>query len=223
MWRQGVKFVHQILNQWPPVSLLLRGSIEAHQSPPLAPLTPPVAIPSSVTSSCSSPPANPSQTPLFPTLMVPHTLFVVPTAVDGLTPSVLNRWIKNLLLRSFATGFTLILFHSYRKVKTAENIIIYFYFYFIFCRCNKNVMFVCCLFIYGVEKFKIASYNILGDKNAFKHKDLYPNVPLQYIKWSHRGRLICQELIGLSPDIICMQVSFLFTNLLLSFSLRKFQ
>ncbi|XP_044476528.1 carbon catabolite repressor protein 4 homolog 3 [Mangifera indica] len=55
------------------------------------------------------------------------------------------------------------------------------------------------------EKFKIASYNILGDKNAFKHKDLYPNVPLQYIKWSHRRRLICQELIGLSPDIICMQ------------------
>ncbi|XP_031287514.1 carbon catabolite repressor protein 4 homolog 3 [Pistacia vera] len=55
------------------------------------------------------------------------------------------------------------------------------------------------------ERFRIASYNILGDKNAFKHRDLYSNVPLEYIKWSHRKRLICQELFGLSPDIICMQ------------------
>lgn len=49
------------------------------------------------------------------------------------------------------------------------------------------------------------SYNILGDKNAFKHRDLYQNVRYEYMKWNRRKRLICQELIGLNPDIICMQ------------------
>ncbi|KAL5818012.1 hypothetical protein ACOSQ3_026390 [Xanthoceras sorbifolium] len=55
------------------------------------------------------------------------------------------------------------------------------------------------------ERFTVVSYNILGDKNASKHKDLYPNVPSQYMKWSHRKRLISQELFGWNPDIICMQ------------------
>ncbi|KAH7549308.1 hypothetical protein JRO89_XS13G0012600 [Xanthoceras sorbifolium] len=61
------------------------------------------------------------------------------------------------------------------------------------------------LFNDGVERFTVVSYNILGDKNASKHKDLYPNVPSQYMKWSHRKRLISQELFGWNPDIICMQ------------------
>ncbi|GAY58090.1 hypothetical protein CUMW_184400 [Citrus unshiu] len=55
------------------------------------------------------------------------------------------------------------------------------------------------------ERFSVVSYNILGDKNAFKHRDLYQNVRYEYMKWNRRKRLICQELIGLNPDIICMQ------------------
>lgn len=56
------------------------------------------------------------------------------------------------------------------------------------------------------------SYNILADRNAFKHKDLYPNVPLDYLKWNHRKSLICKELTAMNPDIICMQVRFLFVQ-----------
>ncbi|KAM7259807.1 hypothetical protein ACFE04_015548 [Oxalis oulophora] len=55
------------------------------------------------------------------------------------------------------------------------------------------------------DKFTVASYNILGDFNAWKHRDLYPDVPLMYMKWAHRKKLICEELIELNPDIICMQ------------------
>lgn len=56
------------------------------------------------------------------------------------------------------------------------------------------------------------SYNILGDRNASKHEDLYPNVPSNYMKWAYRKKVICEELIGLNPDIICLQVSPLFIN-----------
>lgn len=49
------------------------------------------------------------------------------------------------------------------------------------------------------------SYNILGDRNAFNHWDLYRNVPSIYLKWDYRKRVICEELIGLNPDIICLQ------------------
>lgn len=69
------------------------------------------------------------------------------------------------------------------------------------------------LLIHDVERFSVVSYNILGDKNAFKHRDLYQNVRYEYMKWNRRKRLICQELIGLNPDILCMQVSFFFFNL----------
>ncbi|GKU95032.1 hypothetical protein SLEP1_g8446 [Rubroshorea leprosula] len=51
----------------------------------------------------------------------------------------------------------------------------------------------------------VASYNILGDRNSTKHKDLYPSVPSNYMKWDYRKRVICEELIGLDPDIICLQ------------------
>lgn len=49
------------------------------------------------------------------------------------------------------------------------------------------------------------SYNILGDRNSSRHRDLYPNVPFSYLKWAYRKRLIYEELIGFEPDIICMQ------------------
>ncbi|KAF8407845.1 hypothetical protein HHK36_006982 [Tetracentron sinense] len=55
------------------------------------------------------------------------------------------------------------------------------------------------------ERFGVVSYNILGDRNASKHRDLYSCVPSQYMKWDWRKRLICEELIGLNPDIICLQ------------------
>ncbi|KAL8134975.1 hypothetical protein AgCh_009843 [Apium graveolens] len=54
-------------------------------------------------------------------------------------------------------------------------------------------------------RFTVVSYNILGDKNASKHKDLYPNVPSSYMKWDRRNRLIYDELTGCDPDIICLQ------------------
>ncbi|KAL6994885.1 Carbon catabolite repressor protein 4 3, partial [Sarracenia purpurea var. burkii] len=55
------------------------------------------------------------------------------------------------------------------------------------------------------ERFLVVSYNILGDRNASKHRDLYPNVPSLYMKWNHRKRVICEELIGWNPDVICLQ------------------
>ncbi|XP_021905661.1 carbon catabolite repressor protein 4 homolog 3 isoform X2 [Carica papaya] len=55
------------------------------------------------------------------------------------------------------------------------------------------------------ERFTVVSYNILGDRNAWKHNDLYPNVPFHYMEWGHRRRVICQELSEWEPDIICMQ------------------
>lgn len=51
----------------------------------------------------------------------------------------------------------------------------------------------------------MVSYNILADKNVMNHKHLYRNVPLEYLNWEHRRRLICQELLSLSADIICLQ------------------
>lgn len=54
-------------------------------------------------------------------------------------------------------------------------------------------------------RFTVVTYNILGDKNASKHKDLYLNVPSSYMKWSRRNRLIYDELTGWDPDIICLQ------------------
>ncbi|KAJ8773110.1 hypothetical protein K2173_028287 [Erythroxylum novogranatense] len=55
------------------------------------------------------------------------------------------------------------------------------------------------------ERFKVVSYNILGNRNALKHRDLYQNVPSSYLKWCYRKRIICDEIIGWDPDIICLQ------------------
>ncbi|XP_024929605.3 carbon catabolite repressor protein 4 homolog 3 isoform X3 [Ziziphus jujuba] len=57
----------------------------------------------------------------------------------------------------------------------------------------------------SLERFTVASYNILADRNASWHKDLYSNVPYSYMNWDRRKRLICKELIGWNPDIICLQ------------------
>ncbi|XP_059455650.1 carbon catabolite repressor protein 4 homolog 3 isoform X1 [Corylus avellana] len=55
------------------------------------------------------------------------------------------------------------------------------------------------------ERFTVVSYNILGDRNASKHRDLYVNVPSSYMKWERRKGVICKELMGWNPDIICLQ------------------
>ncbi|KAJ7969651.1 carbon catabolite repressor protein 4-like 3 [Quillaja saponaria] len=55
------------------------------------------------------------------------------------------------------------------------------------------------------ERFTVASYNILADKNASEHRDLYKKVPSYYMKWDRRKRVICKELIECDPDIICLQ------------------
>lgn len=61
------------------------------------------------------------------------------------------------------------------------------------------------------EKFSVVSYNILAERYAWKHRGLYTNVPLPYLKWNHRKRVICEELLMWNPDIICLQVSFFFS------------
>ncbi|TYJ07488.1 hypothetical protein E1A91_A11G007200v1 [Gossypium mustelinum] len=55
------------------------------------------------------------------------------------------------------------------------------------------------------DRFTVASYNILADRNASKHKDLYLNVPSNYIRWGYRKRVLCEEIMRWNPDIICMQ------------------
>uniref|UniRef100_A0A2N9HKA7 Endonuclease/exonuclease/phosphatase domain-containing protein n=1 Tax=Fagus sylvatica TaxID=28930 RepID=A0A2N9HKA7_FAGSY len=55
------------------------------------------------------------------------------------------------------------------------------------------------------ERFTVASYNILADRNASNHRDLYTNVPSFYMKWERRKKVICNELMGWNPDIICLQ------------------
>lgn len=70
--------------------------------------------------------------------------------------------------------------------------------------------------LYAAERFTVVSYNILGDKNASKHRDLYLNVPSFYLNWGRRKRVICEELTGWNPDIICLQVSFTLSPLYLA-------
>lgn len=67
------------------------------------------------------------------------------------------------------------------------------------------------------ERFTVVSYNILGDKNASKHRDLYVNVPSSYMKWERRKGVICKELMGWNPDIICLQVRFILFYLFIHF------
>ncbi|WCJ21995.1 CCR4-Not complex 3'-5'-exoribonuclease subunit Ccr4 [Euphorbia peplus] len=55
------------------------------------------------------------------------------------------------------------------------------------------------------DRFSVVSYNILANRNALKHKDLYLNVDPIHLQWEHRKRMICKELIELKPDVICMQ------------------
>ncbi|XP_031493139.1 carbon catabolite repressor protein 4 homolog 3-like [Nymphaea colorata] len=55
------------------------------------------------------------------------------------------------------------------------------------------------------DRFLMVSHNILGDDNAVKHRDLYPNIPSSFLKWNRRLHLICEELRLWQPDIVCLQ------------------
>lgn len=55
------------------------------------------------------------------------------------------------------------------------------------------------------ERFTVASYNILADRNASQHTDLYVNTPSRYINWNRRQKILSDELFQWNPDIICLQ------------------
>jgi mRNA deadenylase 3'-5' endonuclease subunit Ccr4 len=57
------------------------------------------------------------------------------------------------------------------------------------------------------HRFTVASYNILADRNASQHADLYVNIPSRYINWDRRQKILSDELFQWNPDIICLQVS----------------
>lgn len=63
--------------------------------------------------------------------------------------------------------------------------------------------------VYVADRFTVASYNILGDRNAFAHRDMYGNVPSMYLKWDHRKRVICDEISAWNSHIVCLQVKLL--------------
>ncbi|XP_020090415.1 carbon catabolite repressor protein 4 homolog 3-like [Ananas comosus] len=55
------------------------------------------------------------------------------------------------------------------------------------------------------DSFLLISYNILGDNNAFNHRDLYWNIPCDIMKWNSRKGLICREIIHWNADLVCLQ------------------
>ena len=61
---------------------------------------------------------------------------------------------------------------------------------------------------YCTTDVAVVSQNILGDHNAAKHRDLYLNIPFDYMKWDRRKELILQDIYQLNANIVCLQVSF---------------
>lgn len=59
------------------------------------------------------------------------------------------------------------------------------------------------------DRFVLVSYNILADKNASHHRDLYWNIPFDVMKWDSRKGLIFQEICRWNADIVCLQASML--------------
>ncbi|XP_022885605.1 carbon catabolite repressor protein 4 homolog 5 [Olea europaea var. sylvestris] len=56
-----------------------------------------------------------------------------------------------------------------------------------------------------VGKVILVSYNILGVENAAKHPQLYRRVSRKYLDWEHRKKLLCKEIRGYKPSILCFQ------------------
>ncbi|KAL2479080.1 Carbon catabolite repressor protein 4-like protein 5 [Forsythia ovata] len=56
-----------------------------------------------------------------------------------------------------------------------------------------------------VGKVILVSYNILGVANAAKHPQLYRRVSPKYLDWEYRKKLLCKEIRGYRPSILCLQ------------------
>eukprot|EP00898_Chlorokybus_atmophyticus_P008916 jgi/Chlat1/9025/Chrsp94S08292 len=66
-----------------------------------------------------------------------------------------------------------------------------------------------------VNTVRVMSYNILANGLAMDHKrELYRYVPYHWIEWSHRQRLLLNEIKELSPDVMCLQEVDEYDNLL---------
>lgn len=55
------------------------------------------------------------------------------------------------------------------------------------------------------DRVVIVSYNILGVENASNHPELYWGVSPEYLNWDYRKKLICKEIRGYQPSILCFQ------------------
>ncbi|KAH6807701.1 DNAse I-like superfamily protein [Perilla frutescens var. frutescens] len=55
------------------------------------------------------------------------------------------------------------------------------------------------------DRVVIVSYNLLGVENATKHPQLYRGVSPEYLDWEYRKKLLCKELRGYQPSILCFQ------------------
>ncbi|KAL1566410.1 carbon catabolite repressor protein 4 5 [Salvia divinorum] len=55
------------------------------------------------------------------------------------------------------------------------------------------------------DRVVIVSYNILGVENATKHPHLYSRVPPEYMNWEYRKKIMCKEISGYRPSILCLQ------------------
>uniref|UniRef100_A0A8C6T962 Endonuclease/exonuclease/phosphatase domain-containing protein n=1 Tax=Neogobius melanostomus TaxID=47308 RepID=A0A8C6T962_9GOBI len=49
------------------------------------------------------------------------------------------------------------------------------------------------------------SYNILSQDLLEANQDLYTHCPLEVLEWSHRCRLLLEEIQRWAPDILCLQ------------------
>ncbi|XP_057804978.1 carbon catabolite repressor protein 4 homolog 5 isoform X1 [Salvia miltiorrhiza] len=55
------------------------------------------------------------------------------------------------------------------------------------------------------DRVVIVSYNILGVENATKHPELYSRVSPEYMDWEYRKKVLCKEIRGYQPSILCFQ------------------
>ncbi|KAL7139418.1 hypothetical protein ABFS83_09G049200 [Erythranthe nasuta] len=55
------------------------------------------------------------------------------------------------------------------------------------------------------DRVVIVSYNILGVENSTKHPELYRDVPPKYLDWEYRKKILCKEVKGYQPSILCFQ------------------
>ena len=79
--------------------------------------------------------------------------------------------------------------------------------WYLLCRVFSKHLVLLLFFFFLADKVVIVSYNILGVENASKHPDLYSKVPLKFIEWERRKKLIRNEIDQYNASILCLQVS----------------